>query len=122
MFFISPAFAQAAEQASKSQFSSTTGLLIQFGLVVVIFYFLLIRPQQKRMKSHREMIQNIKRGDEIVTSGGIIGKVIKSQNENELLIEIADGVRVKVVQSMIANVLFVEKQKQEASTGEENKK
>ncbi|WP_425545005.1 preprotein translocase subunit YajC [Caenispirillum bisanense] len=73
-------------------------------LIFVVFYFLLIRPQQKRMKQHKELLANIRRGDRIVTNGGIIGQVTKVQ-DGELQVEIAEGVKVKVLRDMVANVL-----------------
>lgn len=76
-------------------------LVIMFG----IFYVLLIRPQQKKMKEHQEMLNNIRRGDKIVTSGGIIGTVTKISTDKEVLVEIADNVRVRVLRSTISDVL-----------------
>jgi preprotein translocase subunit YajC len=72
--------------------------------VAVIFYFLLMRPQQKRAKAQREMIANIRRGDTVVTSGGFIAKVTKVADNNELEVELTDGVRVRVVRSMVVEV------------------
>ena len=72
---------------------------------MVIFYFLLIRPQQKRAKQHREMLMAVKRGDKIVTSGGLVGKIIKVTDDSDTVdIEIAKDVRVQVVRAMIADV------------------
>ena len=71
--------------------------------IFVIFYFFLIRPQQKRMKQHREMVSNVKRGDTVVTSGGLIGKVTRV-DETEVQVEIANGVHVQVVKSTLADV------------------
>lgn len=82
------------------------GLLIQllpFILIFVVFYFLLIRPQQQRVKKHREMVESLRRGDEVVTSGGLIGKVTRVA-DNELTVELAQGVRVKVVRHTISEV------------------
>ncbi len=73
-------------------------------LIFVVFYFLLIRPQQKRMKEHRAMLQSLRRGDRIVTGGGIIGTITRAGDE-ELTIEIADGVRVKVLRATVNTVL-----------------
>jgi len=84
-------------------------------LIFAVFYFLLIRPQQKKMKQHREMLAEIGRGDRIVTNGGIIGTVIKVMNENEIQVEIADGVRVLVVRSMVTSVLDKTESKSEAA-------
>ncbi|MDA7427044.1 preprotein translocase subunit YajC [Primorskyibacter aestuariivivens] len=74
-------------------------------LIFAIMYFLLIRPQQKKMKEHQNMVNALRKGDQVVTQGGLIGKVVKVKEDNELEVEIADGVRVRVVQSTIAQVL-----------------
>ena len=100
--FVTPAYAQAA--------GGTPGTfdLINFlplVLIFVVFWFLLIRPQQKKMKQHREMIAAVRRGDRVLTGGGIIGTVIKVLNDSELQVEIAEGVRVKVARSTISEVL-----------------
>ena len=74
-------------------------------LMIVIFYFLLFRPQQQRMKQHREMVSNIRRGDTVVTSGGIVGKVYRVKEDSaEIEIEIAENTRVRVIRSTIAEV------------------
>ncbi len=73
-------------------------------LIFVVFYFLLIRPQQKKMKQHRELISALKRGDRVLTAGGIIGSVVKVEDA-ELLVEIAKDVRVRVARSTISDVL-----------------
>ncbi|MBK1697750.1 preprotein translocase subunit YajC [Rhodovibrio salinarum] len=98
---ISPAYAQAAGGEGG-------GLLVQLLpiiLIFVVFYFLLIRPQQKRMKQHRDMVANLRRGDKIVTSGGLIGQVTKVVNENEIQVEVAEEVRVRVVRNNVQEVL-----------------
>ncbi|MEL7480554.1 MAG: preprotein translocase subunit YajC [Pseudomonadota bacterium] len=77
--------------------------LLLFVPLILIFYFLLIRPQQQRAKQHREMVDNIRRGDTVVTSGGLIAKVTKVA-ESELTIELSDGVRARLVRSMVADV------------------
>lgn len=74
-------------------------------LIFLIMYFLLIRPQQKKMKEHQNMVANLRRGDQVVTQGGLIGKVSKVKDENELEVEIAEGVKVRVVKSTITQVL-----------------
>ena len=83
-------------------------LLETFGpilLIFVVFWFLILRPQQKRMKEHREMVAGAKRGDTVVTSGGIVGKVTKvKDDDDELEVEIAEGVRVRVVKSTLTDV------------------
>lgn len=101
--FISPAYAQTAAGGSIFGGGGLMSLLPLI-LIFVVFYFLLIRPQQKKVKEHREMITNLRRGDKIVTSGGIIGQITKVISENELQIEIAEGVRVKCSRSMVANL------------------
>jgi preprotein translocase subunit YajC len=73
-------------------------------LIFVIMYFLLIRPQQKKVKDHQKMVESIKIKDEVVTQGGLIGKVSKVKEDNEIEIELAKDVRVRVVQSTIAQV------------------
>jgi preprotein translocase subunit YajC len=93
----------AYAQASPGGFEMLNSLLVPTILIIGIMYFLMIRPQQKRMKEHREMIAAIRRGDTLVTSGGIIGKVTKVE-ENELQVEIADGVRIKVLRSTVSEV------------------
>ena len=70
-------------------------------LIFVIFYFFLIRPQQKRVKEHKEMVKNLKRGDEVITSGGIIGKVDRVFEDDRLELEISDGVKVQVIRNTI---------------------
>jgi len=97
--FITPAYAQAG--------GDSTGFLIQmmpFLLIFVIIYFLIIRPQQRRQKEHREMVNNVRRGDTVVMTGGVIGKVHKVDSDIEASIEVADGVRIKIIKSMISEV------------------
>jgi len=98
--FISPAFAQDAGSPMGGGIEAFLPLI----LIFVVFYFLLIRPQQKRMKKHKEMLSAVRRGDRIVTNGGVIGTVTRV-HDAELTVEIAEGVRVKVMRDMVANVL-----------------
>ena len=98
--FISPAYAQAA--GGGSILSDT--LLIPMILVFAIMYFLIIRPQQQRVKAHREMVANVRRGDGVVTAGGLIGKVTKVIDDNEVQLEIADGVRVRAMKHTLTEV------------------
>ena len=93
----------AYAQAGGSAMEALNSLLIPTILIIGIMYFLMIRPQQKRMKEHRAMIEAIRRGDTVVTSGGIIGKVAKA-DEAELQVEVADGVRIKVLRTSISEV------------------
>ncbi len=74
-------------------------------LIFAIMYFLLIRPQQKKVKEHAAMVGALRRGDQVVTQGGLIGKVVKVKDDNEIEVELAEGVKVRVVQSTIAQVL-----------------
>lgn len=96
---ISPAYAQSA---GGGDFIVS---LLPLVLIFVVFYFLLIRPQQKKVKAHKEMLSNIRRGDRVVTNGGIIGTVTRVNDDNELTLEIAEGVRVRSVRAMVADVL-----------------
>ena len=96
---ISPAFAQDGGGLGGIQ------PLIPLVLIFVVFYFLLIRPQQKKAKAHREMIAGLRRGDRVVTSGGIVGQVQRVIGDTELSVEIAEGVRVRVMRSMIAELV-----------------
>ncbi len=98
---ITPAFAQGAAAPGAAD------MLTQFApfvLILIIMYFLLIRPQQKRAKEHQEMIKNIRRGDTVVMSSGMIGKVTKVIDDAEVEVEIADNVRVRLVRGMISDV------------------
>ena len=76
--------------------------LLPLVLIFVVFYFLLIRPQQKKAKVHREMLGNLRRGDRIVTNGGLVGNITRVPNDTELIVEIADGVKVRIMRGMIA--------------------
>lgn len=98
--FITPAFAQSPGATSPDFLLQLMPILLMF----VIFYFLLFRPQQQKLKTHREMITNLRRGDTVVTSGGIIGKVTKVVDDRELEVEIAPNVRVRVVRGTVAEV------------------
>ena len=81
------------------------GQFVPLILIFVIMYFLLIRPQQKKLKEHQAMVEALRRGDQVVTQGGLIGKVTKVKEDNELEVEISDGVKVRVVRSTITQVL-----------------
>jgi len=100
--------------AAYAQGTGITGLfdnqsaLIQFlplVLIFVVFYFLLIRPQQRKAKDHKTMLDALRRGDRVVTGGGIIGTVARVENPEEVTVDIADGVRVRVLRSTISSVL-----------------
>ncbi|WP_405117469.1 preprotein translocase subunit YajC [Phaeobacter sp. BS23] len=84
------------------------GALAQFLPLILIFgimYFLLIRPQQKKLKTHQSMVEALRRGDQVVTQGGIIGKVAKVKDDGEIEVEIAEGVKIRVIKTTIAQVL-----------------
>ncbi len=81
------------------------GQLVPLILIFGIMYFLLIRPQQKKAKQHQTMVKALRRGDQVVTQGGLIGKVVKVKDDNELEVELSEGVKVRVVQSTVAQVL-----------------
>ena len=78
--------------------------LLPFALIFVIMYFLILRPQQKRVKDHAEMVKNVRRGDTIVTSGGLVGKVTKVVDDDQVEMEISDGVRIRQMRQMITAV------------------
>jgi preprotein translocase subunit YajC len=97
---ITAAYAQAAAPGAMDYVNS---LIMPTMLIIGIMYFLMIRPQQKRLKEHQAMVGGIRRGDTVVTSGGIIGKVTKADDQ-ELQVEIAEGVKIKVLRSTISEV------------------
>ena len=100
--FVTPAYAQAAGTAGAgSAVASFLPLILIFG----IMYFLLIRPQQKKVKDMRAMVEALRRGDQVVTGGGIVGKVTKVGDDGMVEVEIADGVKVKVVKQTITQVM-----------------
>jgi preprotein translocase subunit YajC len=104
--FVTPAFAQAAGAAAAPSMGAGD-LLIQFApivLLVIIFWFLIFRPQQKRQKQHQAMLASISRGDTVVTSGGLVGKVTKAVAGEDLEVEIAQGTRVKVTRGGVTDV------------------
>ncbi|AIB13589.1 preprotein translocase subunit YajC (plasmid) [Azospirillum baldaniorum] len=101
--FVSTAYAQTAAPAAGG-----ADMIVQFLpliLIFVVFYFLLIRPQQKKMKEHKGMLESIRRGDRVVTGGGIIGTITKVGPDDELQVEIAENVRVRVMRSTVNLVL-----------------
>jgi preprotein translocase subunit YajC len=111
---ISPAYAQAAGPTGAFDFIS----LLPLVLIFVVFYFLLIRPQQKKMRDHRAMVEAMKKGDQVVTAGGIIGKVSKvDPGDNTVMVEIAPNVQVKVARHTISDIL----NKPAIATGNDNR-
>ncbi|MCA1907631.1 MAG: preprotein translocase subunit YajC [Magnetospirillum sp.] len=101
--FVSPAYAQAAAPAGG--LAGGVEAFLPLILIFVVFYFLMIRPQQKRMKAHKEMLSALRRGDRVVLGGGIMGQVAKVTSDTEVQVEIADGVKVRVVRSAIQEVV-----------------
>ena len=92
--------------------------LLPFVLIFVIMYFLILRPQQKRVKQHQEMVKNVRRGDTVVTNGGLVGKVTKVIDDDQIEIEIADDVRIRQMRQMVADVRAKgEPVKEEATAG-----
>jgi preprotein translocase subunit YajC len=98
---ITPAYAQGAGGAGGPDLLMS---ILPFILIFVIMYFLIIRPQRQRMKQHQEMVANLRRGDTIVTAGGIIGKISKVVDDAEVQVELSEGLKVRVVRSMITEV------------------
>ncbi len=98
---ISPAYAQAAGGADGGMIMQLLPLVLIFG----VFYFLLIRPQQKKMKDHKAMISAVRRNDKVVTAGGVFGKITKVHDDDRVTIEIADGVKIDVVSSTLSTVV-----------------
>jgi preprotein translocase subunit YajC len=100
MFFIEPAYAQTGGASDPF-----TGLLIPMLVMILIFYFLVIRPQQQRSKQHRELVYKVRRGDTVITSGGFVGKVTKAaDNSDEVEVELSDTMRVRVIKSTLMDV------------------
>src|SRR5262245_30289055 len=99
--FVSPAYAQTGGGAGGFDLVALLPLVLTF----VVFYFLIIRPQEKKMKDHKTLVEGLRRGDRVVTSGGIIGTVAKVTGEREITLEISEGVRVRAVSGMIAEVM-----------------
>ncbi|MCG8545484.1 MAG: preprotein translocase subunit YajC [Alphaproteobacteria bacterium] len=99
--FISTAWAQGGGGAGGGLLEA----MIPLVLIFAVFYFLLIRPQQKKAKAHREMLAAVRRGDRVITGGGIYGTVTKVVNDSEVVVQIADAVKVRVARGMISEVL-----------------
>ena len=101
--FVTAAYAQDAGAAGGA--GAALGSFLPLILIFAIMYFLLIRPQQKKMKEHKSMVETLRRGDQVLTQGGIIGKVTKVNDDGIVEVEIADGVKVKVLKTTISQVL-----------------
>ena len=100
--FTTPAFAQGLGGLGGD--GGVLMSLLPFVLIFVIMYFLILRPQQKRVKSHQEMVKNVRRGDTVITNGGLIGKVTKVIDDDQIEVEIADDVRIRQMRQMVTDV------------------
>ena len=100
--FISPAYAQAPSFLGGGDNMLVS--LLPFVLIFVIMYFLILRPQQKRQKQHADMVKNVRRGDTVITSGGLVGKVTKVIDDEQVEVEVAEDVKVRQMRSMLADV------------------
>jgi preprotein translocase subunit YajC len=98
--FITPAFAQGAPAGGSDMLLQ----MAPFILIFVIMYFLILRPQQKRVKDHQVLVSQLRRGDTVVSSGGLVGKITKVVDDNEVEVQIAEGVRVRQLRQMITEV------------------
>jgi preprotein translocase subunit YajC len=99
--FVTPALAQGGGMLGGDNIMVQ---LLPFVLIFVIMYFLILRPQQKRSREHQDLVKNLRRGDTVITSGGLVGKVTKVVDDDQIEVEVADGVRVRQVRSMISGV------------------
>ena len=97
---ITPAYAQSPFGGSSDMLTS----LLPFVLIFVIMYFLILRPQQKRVKQHAEMVKNVRKGDTVITSGGLVGRVTQVIDDDQIEVEVADGVRVRQMRQMVTDV------------------
>jgi preprotein translocase subunit YajC len=105
--FITPAYAQSGLSGLFGLGGDNGGMIIQFMpliLIIVIMYFLILRPQQRKVKLHQDMIKALRRGDTVVTNGGLVGKVTKVVDDDQIEVEIADDVRVRQMRSMVSEV------------------
>lgn len=119
--FISESFAQSAEAAAQTpefSFSSFVPLV----LIFAVFYFLIVRPQSKKMKDHQMMVNNLKIGNKVITTGGIVGVVKEvDQKENLVEVEIAEGVRVKILKNFVSELVKPEEKKDEKKDKKDKK-
>ena len=99
--FITPAFAQATDSPGMGDLF---GMVVPLVMIMVVFWFLLIRPQQRKAKEHQELLKKIARGDTVITNGGLIGKVVKIVDDNELQVEVGDNVKVRMLRSAVSDV------------------
>ncbi len=99
--FVTPAYAQTAGLPAMGDFM---GMILPLVMIMAVFWFLLIRPQQRKMKEHQDMISKVARGDTVVTSGGLIGRVSKVVDDKELLVEVGENVKVRILRQGISDV------------------
>ena len=99
--WITPAYAQAAAVGDTNSILMS---LLPFAAIFVIMYFLILRPQQRKQREHGDLVKNVRRGDTVVTNGGLVGKVTKVVDDDQIEVEISDGVRVRQMRSMISGV------------------
>lgn len=99
--FITPAFAQAAGAGDTNSMLMS---LLPFAMIFIIMYFLILKPQQRKVKEHAELVKNLRRGDTVVTNGGLVGKVTKVVDDDQVEMEIADGVKIRQMRQMISGV------------------
>ena len=99
--FVTPAYAQAAGAPGMGDF---VGMILPLVMIMVVFWFLLIRPQQRKLKEHQELLKKINRGDTIITNGGLIGRVTKVVDDHELQVEVGENVRVRILRSGVSDV------------------
>ncbi len=99
--FISEAYAQAAGTPGAGDF---LGMMLPLVAIMGVFYFLMIRPQQRKMKEHQEMLGKVVKGDTVVTNGGLIGKVVRVVDDNEILVEVGENIKVRVLKSGLSDV------------------
>jgi preprotein translocase subunit YajC len=99
--FITPAYAQAAAAGDTNSMLMS---LLPFAMIFIIMYFLILKPQQRKAKEHAELVKNLRRGDTIVTNGGLVGKVTKVVDDDQVEMEIADGVKIRQMRQMISGV------------------
>jgi preprotein translocase subunit YajC len=101
---ITPAYAQGSLFGFGGDSGSMVTSLLPLILIVVIMYFLVLRPQQQKVKQHQSMVKALRRGDTVVTNGGLVGKVTKVVDDDQIEVEISDGVRVRQMRSMVSEV------------------
>jgi preprotein translocase subunit YajC len=116
---ITPAFAQTSGSPGVNDIF---GMMLPLLMIMVVFYFLLIRPQQRKMRDHQQMVKNVRRGDTVVTSGGLVGKVAKVVDDNEIMVDIADNVQVRVLKNALSEVRTKGEPVKQAETAKAAKK